>query len=165
MVTVRPARPEDADALARFLAGLSSDTAQRRFNAPLPRVSSPLLNHLLGTVEGVRAWVALDPDADTGAEAGGELVVGHAMVAATPDPQRVEFAVVVTDRWQHTGVGHLLAACAREAVRAQAPYDPVVELVVHPANRPALGWAVRMVDAARRCLERPEVRLSLVTLR
>jgi hypothetical protein len=155
MVTVRPARADDAPALACFFAGLSSTTVQRRFNAPLPRLSAATVRQLLGDGDRVRAWIALAPDG---------RVVGHAMVAATADPARVEFAVVVADSWQHTGVGHRLAAAARDAIRTDAPYDPVVELVVHPANRPAMGWAVRAVAAARRCLDPTEPRLELVAL-
>jgi hypothetical protein len=156
MVTVRPTRAEDDAALALFFEGLSADTAQRRFNAPLPRLSTTLLRRLLGEVPGVRAWVALAPD--------GATIVGHAMMAETSDPAHVEFGVVVADAWQHTGVGHLLAVRAREAVLALAPDDPVVELAVHPGNRPAMGWAVRAVNSARRCLDARGPRLELVAL-
>jgi hypothetical protein len=155
MVTVRPARIEDSAALVAFLESLSPDAANRRFNGPLPRMSTSLLHRLLGAVDGVSAWVALDPSG---------AVVGHAMIAETSDPTHVEFAVVVTDGWQHAGVGHLLAARVREAVRALAPYDPVVELVVHPANRPAMDWAARAVAAARGFVDASDVRLELLAL-
>ena len=110
VVGVQTATDRHRDPLARFLLGLSTETAYRRFLGADPRPSRQLLDLLLCLGAGRSAAVAI---------AGPDLV-GHAMLVRGPQSAaspRAELAVVVADAWQRRGigprlVGHLLTHAA-----------------------------------------------------
>jgi acetyltransferase len=131
-VVVRVARPEDVEAVGRFLGGLSVTTTYRRFLSPLHWVSPSMLRHL--TAVDRRRLVLLSWQGDT--------VVGHAMAVCLGEGT-VDVAVVVADAHQHAGVGHdlmhaLLGTLARHGVTR-------VHTDVLSENRLVLDWLRRLV--------------------
>jgi GNAT superfamily N-acetyltransferase len=97
---IRPVEPGDAAALRAFLAGLSLDTAYRRFFTGFGKVADRFVAQLV-CLDHVRreALVAL---------AGTEIIAfaDYAVLGGAPDT--VEFGVVVADRWQRRGLGPAL---------------------------------------------------------
>jgi acetyltransferase len=129
---VRVARPEDAESVRRFLAGLSEASVYRRFLSPLHWVSPSLLRHL--TTVDRRTLVLLAWD--------GDIVVGHAMAVCMGEGT-VDLAVVVADDHQHAGVGHhLMHALIRALARAGVSR---VHSDVLSENRVVLDWLRRLV--------------------
>jgi acetyltransferase len=129
-LTIRTVTPADRAAVHGFLAGLSLDSAYRRFFAGLGSPSAAL----------VRQLVEVDHDRREAVVAGwDEEVVGLADCTRLDDGVTVELGVVVADRWQRRGLGPRLArtvlelAIARGArmlrVHALADNDRVARLV------------------------------------
>ena len=128
---VRPARPADAQALHDLVAGLSLESAHRRFfvgvGAPTARMVAALLRR--DATHG--AWVCAD----------GDRVLGHAMWGV--DDGAAELGVVVADAWQRRGIGRALTAAAAAEARSHGVSD--VRLHVHAENR---GLARRLSAGA-----------------
>ena len=102
-VLLRPACPADREPVGRFLAGLTLDSAYRRFFTGIGSPSSTL----------VRRLVEVDQDRRTALLAViGDEVVGLADTALDADGRTVELGVVVADRWQRQGIGPWLCAAA-----------------------------------------------------
>jgi GNAT superfamily N-acetyltransferase len=109
-VHIRRARPDDAERLATTVAALSGRSLFRRF---LHGVSAPVATAELGREVRDRephgvAFVAEDADG---------RIVGEAYAAALDDAS-AEVAFVVSDRWQHHGVGTLLRSALFDRLRA-----------------------------------------------
>jgi RimJ/RimL family protein N-acetyltransferase len=105
-VRLRPTRPDDAAAVRSFLAGLSLDSAYRRFFTGIGSPSGAL----------VRRFVEVDHDRREAVLAlAGDDVVGLADSARLPDGRTVELGVVVADRWQRQGLGPRLARAVLDA--------------------------------------------------
>lgn len=110
---LRPVRPADGAAVRAFLAGLSLDTAYRRFFTGIGSPPAALVRRLVEVEPGRRAVVV--------AVAGTE-VVGLADSAVTDGGRVVELGVVVADGWQRRGLGPpLCAAALAPAVAAGVP--------------------------------------------
>jgi acetyltransferase len=114
-VLVRPAGPDDLHSAHRFFAGLSSESAYRRFFAGVGALPERV----------VRRFVEVDHDRRECLLAlAGDAVVALADYARLADaPQAAEFGVVVTDGWQRRGLGPrlvtaLLAIAAERGVTA-----------------------------------------------
>ena len=96
-VATRPVQPDDAARLVRLWPRLSPDTVYRRFHSPLHDLPP----------ETVRRLVTVDHDRREAVAAvvGGE-VVGVVRYDRSPDdPATAEFAILVEDAWQGTGLG------------------------------------------------------------
>lgn len=147
-LTVRPVTPADRAAVRGFLAGLSLESAYRRFFTGSGSPSSTLVRHFVEVDHDRREVVLAVRDGE---------VVGLADCARLPDGVTVELGVVVADRWQRRGLGPRLArvvlelAIARGAQRvrlhALAENDRVVRLVrrtwpdgVPTWDGPVLAW-------------------------
>jgi acetyltransferase len=103
-VLLRGARPEDCSAVRDFLAGLSLDSAYRRF---FTGIGSPPSGAL------VRRLVEADADRRTVVLAiAGAQVVGVADTTVADDGRAVELGIVLADRWQRRGLGWQLCAAA-----------------------------------------------------
>ena len=110
---LRDVAATDLDAVRAFLAGLSLDTAYRRFFTGLGTPSPSLVRRLVAVEPGRRVVVV--------AVAGTE-VVGLADSAVLDGGRAVELGVVVADRWQRRGLGWpLCAAALAPAVAAGVP--------------------------------------------
>lgn len=103
-LTVRPIRPEDALIVQDFVRALSEEARYFRFMQSLHELTPQML---------VR-FTQIDYDREMALiavleEGGRETEVGVARYTANPDAESCEFALVVTDRWQHRGIGsHLM---------------------------------------------------------
>jgi hypothetical protein len=115
-LVIRPAGPDDQEAIAQFLASLSLQTRSQRFQSG----STPpaRLLRILSGEDGADVVIALC----------GQAVVGHAMAARRPaggGPPDV--GLVVTDSHQGLGAGPaLMAALARRLADCQ-----IREFTVH----------------------------------
>ena len=132
---VRPARPDDAGALHDLVAGLSLESAHRRFFAGAGAPSARMLAALLRRDATHGAWVWAD----------GDHLVGHAMWGV--DEGAAELGVVVADAWQRRGIGRSLTAAAAAEARSRGLSD--ARLHVHAGNR---GLAHRLSTGATRAV-------------
>ena len=131
---IRAASAADCEAIKSFVAGLS---LRARFLRFFTAASPPTPAVLRGLCGGGRTTDVLV------ATAGG-AVIGHAMAADStgPDGGRVtDIGLVVTDRWQHRGVGSDLFG--RVIARAAARGVRGLEMDVLPENRPMLAMISR----------------------
>lgn len=99
-LTVRPVTPADRAAVRGFLAGLSLDSAYRRFFTGLGAPSSALVRQLVEVDHDRREVVLAVRDGE---------VVGLADCSRLTDGVTVELGVVIADRWQRRGIGPRLA--------------------------------------------------------
>ena len=120
-VRLRPIRPDDASRLQALHSRLSFNTAYQRFFAVVRRLP-PDWARVLATVDYQRR-LALVVEAPAG-EVPELIAVGR--YDALDEPDTVEVAFVVQDRWQNRGLGTLLfdailrAAAARSYRRFRA---------------------------------------------
>ena len=128
---VRPAEPTDAPALHDLVAGLSLESAHRRFFVGVGPPSARMVTALLRRDATHGAWVCAD----------GDRVVGHAMWGV--DEGAAELGVVVADAWQRRGIGRSLTAAAAAEARSRGLVE--VRLHVSAENR---GLARRLSDGA-----------------
>jgi GNAT superfamily N-acetyltransferase len=107
-VRIRAVSPGDEDGLRRMLSRLSGETIHKRFHLPMPRVPEWALTYLTDVDHyDKESLVALV----------GDEIVGQAMYARQ-EAGEAEMAIVVEDRWQSRGIGHLLLSrLAEVAVR------------------------------------------------
>jgi RimJ/RimL family protein N-acetyltransferase len=101
-VSIRPIRPDDADALARGFERLSPESRYRRFLTPMERLTKSQLEYLTDVDHhNHEALIALDLATP------GE-VVGVGRYVRDGDSDRAEAAVTVVDDWQGRGLGTAL---------------------------------------------------------
>jgi GNAT superfamily N-acetyltransferase len=127
-IHVRPARPEDAAGIKAMAGSLSPQSVRLRFMGGVSRDSATeeLCHEIIaGHTEG-EAFVAED-------EAG--KIVGEAY-AAYLNPTEAEAAFVVSDVWQHHGVGSALRSALFEQLRSEG--ITVVHLETLAENRSLL---------------------------
>jgi GNAT superfamily N-acetyltransferase len=137
---LRQARPDDADRISDFVCGLSPEARYLRFFASVAPPSSGLLRVLWG---GTGADCLLVTD-------GAGTVIAHGMAADTTVAGGLgsNIGLVVTDRWQHQGLGRLLLStlvgrAARRGVRSL-----IVDVL--PDNHRMLGMIDRRWPGAPR---------------
>jgi acetyltransferase len=112
-VTVRPIRPEDAPLTLDFFNRLSPESRYFRFMENLRELPPSLVIRFTQVdYDREMALIAL------ALEDGVEQQVGSARYTLSADGESVEFALVVDDRWQRSGLGRRLMGalidCARE---------------------------------------------------
>jgi GNAT superfamily N-acetyltransferase len=136
---VRRADQLDQALLARFFAGLSTQTRYRRFFAAITPTPA-MLEALSGGPGGIDALVAWS----------GRTIVGHAMAADLAAPDGVittDIGVVVGDAWQGNGVGSALMRAL--VARAQARGVAAMTMDVMHGNREVLAMIAGHWPAAR----------------
>ena len=111
-ITIRPIRPEDAKIEQEFVHNLSDESKYYRFMHTVHELSEEML---------VR-FTQIDYDREMAliavAEADGrEVEIGVCRYAINPDGESCEFALVVSDQWQHKAVGHKLMGCLMDVAR------------------------------------------------
>ena len=102
-VFIRPIRPEDGESHYAFLRGLSSQTMYNRFFGYRSEISA----------EQMARFTQIDYDREVAIVArvegtDGEITIGVNRLTYDPHDGHHEFAVVVDDAWQGSGVGRLL---------------------------------------------------------
>jgi acetyltransferase len=115
LLHVRPIRPEDAGLEQAFVGGLSEQSRYYRFFYRLAELSPAMLARF--TQVDYDRELALVAVVNADGAAGPVALAGVARYIANPDRTSAEFAIVVTDAWQHRGVASVLMgrliACAR----------------------------------------------------
>jgi GNAT superfamily N-acetyltransferase len=111
-VTIRPIRPEDSGMEQEFVRHLSDDARYFRFMGTV-RELPPKKLKAFTEVDYQRhmAFVATIKRGDQ------EVEIGVARYAATDDAGCCEFAIVVDDAWQGTGLAGLLMISLQDAAR------------------------------------------------
>jgi RimJ/RimL family protein N-acetyltransferase len=110
---VRPIRPADKPALERGFDRLSAESVYQRFLSPVDKLR-PLDLVYLTEVDhhDHEALIAFD-------EGTGDAVGVARYVRSAADRDSAEFAITVTDDWQHRGVGTALLARLSHRARAE----------------------------------------------
>ena len=114
-VSVRPIRPEDAQAEQEFVKQLSAEARYFRFMDTLRELTAQMLVRFTQIdYDREMAFVAM-----TAGPGGGETEVAVARYITNPDATSCEFAIVVADPWQRTGLGRYLMTQLIEVARAR----------------------------------------------
>lgn len=114
-VTVRPIRPEDAEVEQEFVKQLSAEARYFRFMDTIRELTPQMLVRFTQIdYDREMAFVAM-----TAGEDGSEKEVGVARYVTNPDGTSCEFAIVVADEWQRTGLGRYMMAQLIEVARAR----------------------------------------------
>lgn len=113
-IVVRPIRPEDAELERTFIEGLSQQSRYYRFMHNVKNVTPEMLARF--TQIDYHRELALVALVD---EQGKQKEIGISRYVLNPDGISCEFAVVVSDQWQRTGIGYKLMELLIEAARAK----------------------------------------------
>jgi acetyltransferase len=131
-VFVRPVKPEDAPLFQEFFNVLSPTAIYFRFFSPVKSLSPTMLARFTQIdYDREIALVAFDGEGD------GEKMAGVARVIAYPEGTRGEFAIIVGDPWQGTGIGSVLLRRCLHLAKAQGM--DTVEGAVLAENRQMLN--------------------------
>ena len=147
-VRVRPVKPEDEQAIARFYAALSPEARYRRFQQRVEALDA----------EHARAYAHIDYRGHMAfvcepLEAPG-TIVGDARYFANPDGS-AEFGIAVAEDWHHAGIAQLLMY----ALMAAAKEHGLTSLAstVLAANKDMLGFAAELGFSAWPSSEDPAI--------
>ena len=111
-ITIRPIRPEDAQLEQEFVHGLSEETKYYRFMSSVSELTSAMLAR----------FTQIDYDREMALVAvtrqdGRDVEIGVCRYVINPDGQTCEFALVVSDQWQHKAIGQRLMTSLLDAAR------------------------------------------------
>jgi len=121
----RAIRPEDANALQRFVRKLSDEARYMRFLSTMVELSPSLLARFTQIdYDREMAIVAVLANTDEGANKsadkdGRESIIGVARYLLNPDNVTAEFALAVADEYQSRGIGSALMQTICEIARAR----------------------------------------------
>ncbi|WP_070989998.1 GNAT family N-acetyltransferase [Halofilum ochraceum] len=151
-ITIRPIRPEDADIEQAFVRGLSEASRYLRFMASLKELSR----------EALVRFTQIDYDRElaliaTTERGGTEVQLGVARYTITPDGEGCEFAIVVTDEIQGTGLGSRLLGVLMEAARDRGLREMIGETL--STNDPMRSLAERLGFSVRTSEDDPTILL------
>jgi RimJ/RimL family protein N-acetyltransferase len=141
-VTLRPLSPGETGTIERVFAGMSAESRQMRFLAPVRRLGERALHRLADVDHDEHeCWVAIVGDEPVG--------LGR-YVQVPGEPGVAEVALDVVDKMQGRGLGKLLLTAVMAAA-ADAGVDSLV-WVTDPANVPvrrlAAPWAAHFSVAS-----------------
>jgi acetyltransferase len=144
-VTIRPMRPEDAAIEQEFVRHLSEEAKYFRFMHAVQELSEDML---------VR-FTQLDYDRELALiavteEKGREVQIGVCRYAINPDGESCEFALVVSDQWQHKAVGHRLMGSLIDAARSKGLKTMAGEVLASNHNMLKLVATLGFTVAASR---------------
>ncbi len=113
-VVIRPIRPEDAEIEAKFVRELSPESRYFRFMNQLQELSQEMLvrftqidyHHEMALI----AVISVD---------GADEQIGVARYTTNLDKTSCEFALTVSDKWQHQGIGHILMRDLMDVARSR----------------------------------------------
>ncbi|MFM1991216.1 MAG: hypothetical protein RJA99_4173 [Pseudomonadota bacterium] len=143
VVLLRPIRPEDAALEREFVARLSPQTLYRRFMMPVKELSDAMIERFTQIdYDRELALVALHRDGGGTPGGPGSRLVGVARIIPTWEDGVAEFAIVVGDWMQHSGLGRELMLRLFDAGRARG-YS-VIEGIVLGENLSMLRFCERL---------------------
>lgn len=131
---VRDLRPDDLELELAFVGGLSPETRYLRLQYATAGMSREMAEQLL-QLDGVNRMAIAALSADRGER----RIVGVCRYAREPGAYVAEFAIVVADDWQGTGVGTELMREVCLAARARGVHRLVGETLA--TNRHFIEWA------------------------
>lgn len=132
MVTLRPIRPEDAKLEQDFFQTLSETSRYFRFMHVLKELPISMLVRLTQIdYDREMALIALVQ------RAGKDVEIGVSRYTINPDGVTCEFALAVSDEWQHKAVGHKLMNALIEVARDKGLQ--LMEGIVLASNQEMLG--------------------------
>ena len=141
VVTVRPARPDDADSIGAYIRGLSFASRYRRFLGPVNELAPADLHRMThGNDAAPPALIVESGDGDA------RTVIGEARYAF--DGIACEFALSVSDAWRGRGVGTLLMGIMEERAKVRGAHYLVGD--VFRSNQPMLALAHKFGFAVTR---------------
>lgn len=157
-ITIRPIRPEDAKMEQDFVRGLSEEAKYFRFMNAINELSPAMLAR----------FTQIDYDREMALIAvtqqdGRDVEVGVCRYAINPDGESCEFALVVSDKWQHRAIGHKLMAGLLDAAREKGL--KTMEGEVLASNREMLKLVVTLGFTVSICEEDPAVKKVVKALR
>ncbi|MDX1694155.1 MAG: bifunctional acetate--CoA ligase family protein/GNAT family N-acetyltransferase [Ketobacteraceae bacterium] len=133
-ICIRPIRPEDAGIEKEFIENLSKESRYFRFMHAVNKLTPEMLVRF--TQIDYHRELALIA---TYLENGAEKEIGVARYVANPDGESCEFAVVVADQWQRSGVGYQLMEALIKAARLKN--FRFMDCIVLRDNKPMLKLA------------------------
>jgi L-amino acid N-acyltransferase YncA len=147
VAAIRPARRADLPALGHFFAELSVQTRYLRFFSPI--TPGPGLLNLLCGGDGCTDALLATRDG---------VIIGHGMAADGSGPcgaRTTDIGVVVTDAWQHHGVGSALVRALMTGAQVRGVTSVTMD-VLH-GNDPALAmikghWPAARARRSRDCV-------------
>ncbi len=150
--SIRPIRPEDANALQEFVRGLSPRTKYYRYFSAVSELTQRLLARYTQIDYGRELTLVATVRRD-----GQARMLGEANYAALPDGKTCEFAIMIADETAGQGLGSRLMRCLMEAARQQG-YTEIRGQVLGD-NEPMLAlmetldFVVRLTDEANGAVE------------
>jgi acetyltransferase len=140
-VTVRPARPEDADRIGAYIRGLSFASRYTRFLGPVNELAPSDLHRMTHGNDAVPPAVIVESgDGDARA------VIGEARYAF--DGIACEFALSVSDAWRGKGMGTLLMGIIEQRAKLRGAHYLVGDVL--RSNQPMLALAHKLGFAVTR---------------
>ncbi len=133
-ICIRPVRPEDAEIEKDFIESLSKESRYYRFMYAVNKLTPEMLVRF--TQIDYHREMALIATLE---ENGKEVEIGVARYVGNPDGKSCEFAVVVADAWQRSGVGYQLMEALIKAARYKS-YE-YMDCIVLRNNHPMLKLA------------------------
>ena len=145
-VRLRPVRPEDADAERAFIAALSPETLYRRFMMPVKALPDALIERFTQIdYDRELALVAIETvesAGDAGGAAPTQRIAAVGRILPTWDDGVAEFAIVVGDWMQHSGVGRELMLRLIAAARSRG--YRMLEGIVLAENQSMLKFCAKL---------------------
>jgi acetyltransferase len=142
-VLLRPIRPEDAELERAFVAALSPRTLYRRFMMPVKELSDAMIERFTQIdYDRELALVALENPEGGTPGANGSRLCGVARIMPTWEDGVAEFAIVVGDWMQRSGLGREMMLRLIDACGARG-YD-VIEGIVLGENVSMLRFCERL---------------------
>jgi acetyltransferase len=150
-LTIRPIRPEDAEIEQIFVRSLSEEAKYFRFMDSLQELSQAMLVRFTQIdYDREMALIAVlehDPQ---------ETELGVCRYIINPDGESCEFALVVSDEWQHKGIGHKLMGCLFDVARAKGL--KIMEGEVLAANHSMLSLVTSLGFTVSTSAEDPAIK-------
>src|SRR5215471_331070 len=141
VVTVRPARPEDAGRIGAYIRGLSFISRYTRFLGPVNELTPADLDRMThGNDAAPPALIVESGDGDV------RTVIGEARYAL--DGIACEFALSVSDAWRGKGVGTLLMGIIERRARLRGAHYLFGDVL--RSNKPMLALAHKFGFAVTR---------------
>ena len=149
-IFIRPVKPEDAPLFTALFKVLSPTTIYHRFFGALKELNPEMLARFTQIdYDREIALVALSEDMDEAS--GTDSMLGVARIIGDPDGKTGEFAVLVGDAWQGTGIGsNLLEKCL--SIAEKRGFKTVHGIVLEE-NRNMLALGKKLGFEAKRDLD------------
>jgi len=151
-VTVRLARPADAERIQAAVRALSPESRRSRFMSALKELTPSMLQRVINPRDETECQLIATTGADDA-----ETVVAGARYGAAPGSTECEFAVAVGDAWQSVGLARRLLEFLIDEARARG--FTRMDGYIFASNRPMLALAKKLGFSETADPDDPGVRL------